>query len=54
MSEKGIKYDVHFMQLNMTRMTTSAAEFGKLSDKKGIVISNIVHKSFLDINEAGI
>ncbi len=38
----------------MTSMTTQLAEFDKMSDEKGLRITNIVHKTFLEINEAGI
>lgn len=34
-------------------MLTNAAEFGRLSNEPELHITSVVHKSFIEINEAG-
>ncbi|ODN00065.1 Serpin B8 [Orchesella cincta] len=39
--------------LGMESMSTEFAEFGRLSEEEGLRITNVIHKAFLEVNEAG-
>jgi len=39
--------------LGMSSMTTEFAEFDNLSEERGVHVTNVIHKAFLETNEAG-